>query len=149
MNPDQALLRRYLAHPHTELAIDSNPLASALRAKFLGRDDGIIRIGFTPSREFLQGNGVVQGGIVAAMLDLTAAFASLATLREGQTAATASLSILFQAAVRAGPLIGTGFVERAGRRLIFARAQLQGEDGGELLASAHTVMSVLEANKTP
>ena len=107
----------------------------------------MIRVGFDPSREFLQGNGVVQGGIVAAMLDLTAAFASLATLREGQTAATASLSISLQAAVRAGPLIGTGFVERAGRRLIFARAQLQGGDGSELLASAHTVMSVLEANK--
>jgi len=76
VNPDQALLKRYLAHPHTELAIDSNPLALALRAKFLGRDDGMIRIGFDPSREFLQGNGVVQGGIVAAMLDLTSAFAS-------------------------------------------------------------------------
>jgi acyl-coenzyme A thioesterase PaaI-like protein len=49
--------------------------------------------------------------------------------------------------VRAGPLIGTGFVERVGRRLIFARAQLRGGDGSELLASAHTVMSVLEANK--
>jgi acyl-coenzyme A thioesterase PaaI-like protein len=44
-------------------------------------------------------------------------------------------------------LIGTGVVERAGRRLIFARAQLQSADGGELLASAQTVMSVLEANK--
>ena len=149
MNPDQALLKRYLAHPHTELAIDSNPLAVALRARFLGRDDGSIRLGFDPSREFLQGNGVVQGGIVAAMLDLTAAFTSLATLREGQTAATASLSVSFQAAVHAGPLIGTGVVERAGRRLIFARAQLQSADGGELLASANTVMSVLEANRSP
>jgi uncharacterized protein (TIGR00369 family) len=149
VNPDQALLKRYLAHPHTELAIDSNPLAIALRAKFLGRDDGTLRLGFTPSREFLQGNGVVQGGIVAAMLDLTAAFASLATLAEGQTAATASISISFQSAVRAGTLVGAGFVERAGKRLIFARAQLQSADGGPLLATANTVMSVLEANGSP
>jgi uncharacterized protein (TIGR00369 family) len=147
VNPDQALLKRYLAHPHTELAIDSNPLATALRARLFGRDDGSIRIGFDPSHEFLQGNGVVQGGIVAAMLDLTAAFASLATLRDGQTAATASLSISFQSAVRAGPLIGIGFVERAGKRLIFARAQLQIAEGGPVLASAQTVMSVLEENK--
>ena len=91
--------------------------------------------------------GTERTSITIAMLDLTAAFASLATLREGQTAATASLSISLQAAVRAGPLIGTGFVERAGRRLIFARAQLQGGDGSELLASAHAVMSVLEANQ--
>jgi acyl-coenzyme A thioesterase PaaI-like protein len=84
VNPDQALLKRYLAHPHTELAIDSNPLAVALRARFLGRDDGSIRLGFDPSREFLQGNGVVQGGIVAAMLDLTAASHRSQPFRRGR-----------------------------------------------------------------
>jgi uncharacterized protein (TIGR00369 family) len=143
VNPDQALLKRYLAHPHSELAIDSNPLAVALRARFLGREDGVLRIGFDPSREFLQGNGVVQGGIVAAMLDLAAAFASLATLPEGQTAATASLSVSFQAAVPAGLVAAAGFVERAGRRLIFSRAQLA-DTRGAVLASASAVMSVLE-----
>jgi len=143
VNPDQALLKRYLAHPHSELAIDSNPLAVALRARFLGREDGVLRIGFDPSREFLQGNGVVQGGIVAAMLDLAAAFASLATLPDGQTAATASLSVSFQAAVPAGPVAAAGFVERAGRRLIFSRAQLA-DTRGAVLASASAVMSVLE-----
>ena len=143
MNPDQALLKRYLAHPHSELAIDSNPLAVALRARFLGREDGVLRMGFEPSREFLQGNGVVQGGIVAAMLDLAAAFASLAALPEGQTAATASMAVSFQAAVPAGPVIATAFVERGGRRLIFARASLAAPSK-VVLASASTVMSVLE-----
>ena len=127
MNPDQALLKRYLTHPRTELAMNSNPLAVALRARFLGRGDGSIHLGFDPSREFLQGNGVVQGGIVAAMLDLTAAFTSLATLREGQTAADREpVDLVFRPRCHAGPLIGTGVVERAGRRQIFARAQLKG-----------------------
>jgi uncharacterized protein (TIGR00369 family) len=149
VNTDQALLKRYLAHPHTELAIDSNPLAIALRARLLGRDDGTLRMGFEPSREFVQGNGVVQGGIVAAMLDLVAAFTSLATLRDGQTAATVSMAISFLAPVPVGALIATGTVERGGRRLIFARAQLEGAGGGTLLASANTVMSVLDVGKTP
>jgi uncharacterized protein (TIGR00369 family) len=145
VNPDQILLRRFLVHPHTPLAIDSNPMAVALRAKLLGRENGTIRIAFEPGREFLQGNGVVQGGIVATMLDVAAAFAVLATLPEGQTAATASLAISFQAAVRAAPLIAAGTVERSGRRLIFARARLENVQDGMLLASASAVMSVLDA----
>ena len=145
VNPDQALLQRFLAHPHTPLAIDSTPLAIALRAQFLSRDDNGIRIGFKPGREFLQGNNAVQGGIVATMLDFAAAFATFAVLPAGRTAATASMAISFQSAVRAVPLVATGMVERAGRRLIFARAQLASADDGMLLASANVVMSVLDA----
>ena len=99
-----------------------------------------------PGREFLQGNGAVQGGIVAVMLDFAAAFATFATLAAGQTAATSSLAISFQMAVRAVPLIATGSIERAGRRLIFARAQLAGAEDGMLLASASAVMSVFDAD---
>ncbi|MBV8512799.1 MAG: PaaI family thioesterase, partial [Xanthobacteraceae bacterium] len=99
---------------------------------------------FEPGREFLQGNGVVQGGIVTAMLDMTAAFAVLATLPDDRTAATASLTVSFLSAVRPGPLLATGLVERAGRRLIFARAQLESAPDGTLLATASVVMSVLE-----
>jgi len=144
VNPDQALLRRFLAHPHTPLPIDSNPMGVALRATLLGRENAAIRISFEPGREFLQGNGVVQGGIVATMLDFAAAFAVFATLPEGQTVATASLAISFQAAVRAGPLVATGTVERTGRRLIFARAQLANAQDPMPLASASAVMSVLD-----
>jgi acyl-coenzyme A thioesterase PaaI-like protein len=79
------------------------------------------------------------------MLDFAAAFAALATLLEGQTAVTANLTISFQAAVRAIPLIATGTVERSGRRLIFARSQLESGQDRALLASASAVMSVLEA----
>jgi acyl-coenzyme A thioesterase PaaI-like protein len=93
VNPDQALLKRFLADPATPLAIDSNPLGGALRAKLLERKDGIVQIAFEPGREFLQGNGVVQGGIVTTMLDMTAAFAVLATLSDDRTAATASLTV--------------------------------------------------------
>ena len=68
VNPDQALLKRFLADPATPVAIDSNPLGPALRAKLCGRKGDTLRISFEPGREFLQGNDVVQGGIVATML---------------------------------------------------------------------------------
>jgi acyl-coenzyme A thioesterase PaaI-like protein len=129
VNPDQILLRRFLAHPHAPLAIDSNPMGVALRAELLGRENGTIRIGFQPGREFLQGNGALQGGIVATMLDFASAFAAFAA--------------------QAVPLIATGTVERSGRRLIFARAQLEQAQHGVLLASASAVMSVLDAAIAP
>jgi uncharacterized protein (TIGR00369 family) len=144
VNPDQALLKRFLAAPGTPLAIDSNPLGTALRARLLARKGDALQIAFEPGQEFLQGNGVVQGGIVTTMLDMTAAFAVLATLPGDRTAATASLTGSFLSAVRPGPLLATGLVERAGRRLIFARAQLESAPDGALLATASVVMSVLE-----
>ena len=141
MNPDQVLLRSFKGEP---LAIDSNPLAAALEAKLLALDaaTGTVRLGFNPGPQFVQGRGVVQGGIVGTMLDFAAAFAAVANLPEGQTAATATITIAFHSGVRAGPLIAVGTVERAGKRLMFTRAQLQNVDG-QTLAVANAVMSVL------
>jgi uncharacterized protein (TIGR00369 family) len=141
MNPDQALLQRFAGTP---LAVDSNALAVALDCRILALDRtaGVVRLSFNPGPQFVQGRGVVQGGIVTTMLDFAAAFAALAVLPEGQTAATATMTVNFQGAVRAGTLAVTGAVERAGKRLIFTRAQLFG-DGERVLASATTVMSVL------
>ena len=141
MNPDQALLARFTGEP---LVIDSNPLASVLNARLvsLDRAAGIARLTFNPGQEFVQGRGVVQGGIVSTMLDFAAAYAALATLPEGQTAATATITVNFQGAVKAGEVAASGIVERAGKRLIFVRAQIHGE-GDRILAAATSVMTVL------
>jgi uncharacterized protein (TIGR00369 family) len=141
MNPDQALLQRFTGEP---LVIDSNPLASALNARLVSLDRvaGVARLTFDPGPEFVQGRGVVQGGIVSTMLDFAAAYAALATLPEGQTAATATITVNFQGAVKAGEVAATGTVERAGKRLIFVRAQIHGE-GDRILAAATSVMTVL------
>ena len=141
MNPDQVLLQRFSGTP---LAVDSNPLAAALACRLLSvdRPAGVVRLSFNPGPQFVQGRGVVQGGIVSTMLDFAAAFAAVAVLPEGQTAATATMTVHFQGAVKAGELTVAGTVERAGKRLIFTRAQLFG-DGGRVLAAATAVMSVL------
>jgi uncharacterized protein (TIGR00369 family) len=141
MNPDQALLARFSGAP---LPVDSNALASALRTTLvaLDRKAGIVTLTFEPGDQFVQGRGVVQGGIVATMLDFAAAFAALAILPEGQSAATASLNVGYQSAVRAGAVTATGTVERAGKRAIFTRAQITGSDG-QVLATASSVMLVL------
>lgn len=141
MNPDQALLQRFSGAP---LAIDSNPLAAALECRLLALDRtaGIVRLSFNPGPQFVQGRGVVQGGIVSTMLDFAAAFAALAVIPDGQTAATASMTVNFQGAVRAGLVNATGTVERAGKRLVFTRAQIVGE-ADRVMAVATAVMTVL------
>ena len=108
----------------------------------LDRAAGVVRLSFNPGPQFVQGRGVVQGGIVSTMLDFAAAYAALAILPEGQTAATATITVNFQGVVRAGLVNATGTVERAGKRLIFTRAQIFG-DGDRVLAAATAVMSVL------
>lgn len=141
MNPDQILLRSFKGEP---LAVDSNPLAAALQTRLLALDvaTGTVRLAFQPGPQFVQGRGVVQGGIVGTMLDFATAFATLAKLPDGQTAATASMTIAFYSAIRAGALIGVGTVERAGQRLVYARGELQTDDG-QTRAVATAVMSVL------
>jgi uncharacterized protein (TIGR00369 family) len=141
MNPDQELLQRFSGAP---LVIDSNPLAVALNARLMSLDRvaGIARLAFNPGPQFVQGRGVLQGGIVSTMLDFAAAYAALAVLLEGQTAATATITVNFQGAVRLGEVLATGTVERAGKRLIFVRAQIHG-DGDRILAAATSVMTVL------
>ena len=141
MNPDQALLQKFSGTP---LVIDSNPLALALDSRLIAMDRtaGLVRLTFNPGPQFIQGRGVVQGGVVSTMLDFAAAYASLCVLPEGQTAATATMTVNFHGAVRAGIVNATGMVERAGKRLIFSKAQIIGE-GEKVLATATAVMSVL------
>jgi uncharacterized protein (TIGR00369 family) len=141
MNPDQALLARFAGAP---LPVDSNALAQALRTTMtaLDRKAGSVTLTFEPGDQFVQGRGVVQGGIVATMLDFAAAYAALAILPDGQSAATASLTVGFQSAVRAGAVTATGTVERAGKRAVFTRAQIS-DSSGQVLATATAVMLVL------
>ena len=141
MNLDQALLQRFSSAP---LAVDSNPLAATLDCRILSLDRaaGVIRLSFNPGPQFVHSRGVVQGGIVSTMLDMAAAYAALAILPDGQTAASATITVHFQGIVRAGLVNATGMVERAGKRLIFTRAQIFG-DGDRVLAAATAMMSVL------
>ena len=56
--------------------------------------------------------------------------------------ATASMTVNFQGAVRAGLVNATGTVERTGKRLVFTRAQIFGE-ADRVMAAATAVMTVL------
>lgn len=145
MNTDKALLQRFLAEPSKPLAVDSNALTKALKCRILEADaaKGVVRLDFEPDEFFLQGNNVVQGGAVAAMLDFAMAFAALAVLPDDQGGTTTSMTVSYLRAVKPGRYEATGSLDKRGRTVIFARAELRPAGGGDLVATATSVMAVV------
>lgn len=148
MNPDHALLLDFAARPAgAPVAITTNPLAMDLGAVLLAADAraGTLSLAFTPDARFVQGNGAVQGGIVAAMLDFATAFAVLLQLPPERSAVTAELNLQFMRAAGAGRFIAHARVRRCGGRLAFAAADLvRADDETKLIASATATLPLLD-----
>ena len=148
MNPDHALLLDFVRRGAREPTVfGSNPLACALGTTLLAADAerGIVRLGFEPDARFVQGNGAVQGGIVAAMLDFATAFAVLLQLPLERSAVTATLDLQLLRAATAGRFIAQGNVRRLGRTFAFASAELLGEGDDRLIAVASAALPLVNA----
>lgn len=146
-NPDAELLRALMSGAvAAPAAVTSNRLAAALGARLLAADAAArsVRLSFVPGEEFLQGAGVVQGGAVSAMLDFAMAWACFTVLPAGQTVTTTSMTTNFMGAAAGGVAVeATGRIDKPGRRVMFASAELRA--GGKLIASGTSSLLVLEA----
>lgn len=91
-------------------------------------DAGTIEVTFEATERFLNPAGVVQGGLLAAMLDDTLGPALVATLGPGQFAPTTDLHVQFLRPARPGRLTGRGRVVKRGREVAFLAGELAGED---------------------
>ncbi len=127
------------------LVIRRMPFAESLEATVVDLDvqAGTLRARFCCGPEFLQGAGVVQGGVLAAMLDLSMAFLSLAVLPAELTCATAQLNTHFLTPALPGVFYAESEVEKSGKRVLFSRATLRPAEGGAAVASATAVFTVL------
>jgi uncharacterized protein (TIGR00369 family) len=92
-------------------------------------DPGTIELEFTATDRFLNPVGVVQGGMLAAMLDDTLGPALVATLGPGQFAPTTDLHVQFLAPALPGRLVGRGRVVRRGKQVAFLAGELLDESG--------------------
>jgi uncharacterized protein (TIGR00369 family) len=128
-----------------ESAISGSPLAAqfGMRIHALDPERGAVEVGFTPGPAFTQTFDVIQGGAVATMLDFAMGMAMHARLPESRRFASVSLNVSFLRAVKPGPCIVTGEIERMGRRLVFARAALRGPDGS-IGATATSVLAIAD-----
>jgi uncharacterized protein (TIGR00369 family) len=116
----------------------NNPIATLLGAEPLACDPaaGRITIAFEARPEFCNLLGTVQGGMLAAMLDLVMSFAALATMGgPGFAVPTIDMTTHFLAPAKPGRIVGEGAVVKKGRTITFMEGRLR--DGhGSLLTTA-------------
>ncbi|HMN79477.1 MAG TPA: PaaI family thioesterase [Burkholderiaceae bacterium] len=142
-NPDVVLVRRAVHDGLRDVPMDVNPLAADLGTRIVEAVPGRIRLSYLPGPRFIQGAGVVQGGIVATMIDFALAFAVMTRLDGGAGAATVSLTVNFVKPVAGGRLlICDARLDRLGGRMAFASAVLTDAEG-ELLATGSSPLAVM------
>src|ERR1700722_14403223 len=108
--------------------------------------DGWIRIGFDGKPEFRNPAGMIQGGILAAMLDDTMGPAVFIRTKGRLYTATISMNISFLAPARVGPIVGEATVLQLGKTVAFIEGRLTDETGRPL-ATATANARLVEAGK--
>jgi uncharacterized protein (TIGR00369 family) len=117
---------------------ESNPIALLLGADPLACDPvaGRITIAFEAKPEFCNLLGSVQGGMLAAMLDMVMSFSVLCTMGgPGHVVPTVSMNTQFLSPAKPGRIVGEGAVVKKGRSVAFMEGRLRDRDG-RLLTTA-------------
>jgi uncharacterized protein (TIGR00369 family) len=115
----------------------TNPIATLLGADPLACDPvaGRITIAFEAKPEFCNLLGTVQGGMLAAMLDMVMSFAVLCTVGPGHVVPTIDMNTHFLTPAKPGRLVGEGAIVKKGRSISFMEGRLRDRDG-RLLTTA-------------
>lgn len=141
-NESRRVIAEAVARGVRDFPLTVNPAFAAMKAVIVDGVPGEVTVGFTAGPEATQGNGVVNGGTLAAMLDNAMAVAVLSRLQPGQTCSTVSLTVNMLKSGLAGRFVATASVVRLGGRIAFAQAQLHAPDG-ELVANAVSSLAIL------
>jgi uncharacterized protein (TIGR00369 family) len=118
------------------------PCAKTLGLEFAAIDGerGTSEVKFEAKPEFLNPNGSVQGGFLAAMLDDTMGTALIATLDAREFAPTLNLNVQFHRPAKVGPLKGVGRVVLRGREICQLSAELFQSDKIVATATATAII---------
>ncbi len=87
---------------------------------------------------FDNSSGLIQGGILAAMLDNVMSRAVGQRLDDGQIIQTLEMKTTFIGPAPIGPVIGEGQVVRQGRSIVFLEGRIFSEAGDLLVTSSST-----------
>ena len=118
------------------------PFADLLRVSLRhDRERAECEVSMDARHEHERSGGVVHGGVQTSLLDMAMAGAVNTTLAEGETCATASMTVDFLRPARAGRLVALGKVGKRGRSMAFPSAELVDEKG-DLVARAHGVWAI-------
>ena len=129
-------------------AIPTPPCSQLLGWRVLDArpEDGWIRIGFDGKPEFRNPAGLIQGGILSAMLDDTMGPAVFVMTEGRLYTTTISMNVSFLAPAKVGRIIGEATVILLGKTVAFIEGKLMDETG-RLLATATANARLLEADR--
>ena len=116
----------------------TNPIATLLGADPLACDPvaGRITIAFEAKPEFCNLLGTVQGGMLAAMLDLVMSFSVLCTMGPGYVVPTIDMTTHFLSPAKPGRVVGEGTTVKKGRTVTFMEGRLFDAQGRLLTTGA-------------
>jgi acyl-coenzyme A thioesterase PaaI-like protein len=140
------MLRDFFEHGPGQPLRLAGPLATQLKGELLDVDlaNGSVLAAFQPGEAFTQGVGVIQGGIVTAMLDYAMALCGFTRIAKGKTFGTVSMTTQFLKPVTPGRWLARGRLDRAGARMIYASAELRADGSDALAATACAVMAITD-----
>jgi uncharacterized protein (TIGR00369 family) len=102
--------------------------------------DGCARFRMPIRHEFLQGAGVVQGGLIVAMASETIAHAVMTLLGPGEGIATIEVKNNFLATAKDGVLIAEGNVFKKGRSVIIGDCVVSSDSGKALSRTTSSIL---------
>lgn len=118
------------------------PTAVLLGFRLLALDSqkGWVRVRWEAKPEFCNPMGSVQGGIVAAMLDDTAAMSAIVKAGERIVVPTLEFKTTFFAAARQGELFAEGRCLKLGKRVAYMESDLYDPEGRHLARMSCTAL---------
>ena len=118
----------------TRPAVPSPGIFDLLEPEFTEQGPGRVRLVFPMKTELTIPPGILQGGIVTAMLDMAMAFAA------GGAISTASIQVDILRPAAGASFVVVGRVEKQGRRLMFLDAEMRDENGTLLARGRQTAV---------
>ncbi|WP_236702202.1 PaaI family thioesterase [Cupriavidus basilensis] len=113
-----------------------NPFLESLNLTIVEWQPDLVRMSLMPQAAHLNNTGVVQGGILATLLDAAGGYAGLFPENGVRRAATTiSLNVNYVSSAQVEPLLVVGRRVGGGRRVFFSNAEVT-DSQGRLIATA-------------
>ena len=120
-----------------------NPLFKflGLSIELISKEKVIMRLPFR--HDFIQGAGMIAGGMMAALADESMAHVVLVNLNVGENTATIEMNIRYLKATAKGEIIAEAVLIKKGKRVVTVQADIL-DDKHQLLAQAGASFMVIE-----
>ena len=123
-----------------------NPLFACLGVvvEKLSHENVVLRLPFRP--DFIQGAGMIAGGILATLADEAMAHAALANLKPGETTATIEMNIRYLKGCASGDITATASLIKKGRRVITLQAKIVNANNQNIAQAGASFMVLVKKN---